>query len=87
MDLFTAGARRAALRFCKQANVRLREKRADEMAEVISRETGDKEMLEALEELLFRFKTVCLDMDGKTDPADAKRIRQAEAAIRKAKGA
>jgi hypothetical protein len=43
------------------------------------------EMLEALEDLLFRFKRICPDADGKIDPADSKRIRNVEAVIRKAK--
>jgi hypothetical protein len=37
--------------------------------------------LEPLKELLERFKLVCQDMDGNTDPADIERIRRAEKAL------
>jgi hypothetical protein len=40
------------------------------------------EAIAALEELIFRFRLVCQDMDGKTDSADLKRIKRAEAAVR-----
>ena len=40
------------------------------------------EMLEALEDLLLRFKSVCPDADGKIDIADFVCILKAEAVIR-----
>jgi hypothetical protein len=43
------------------------------------------EMLEALEDLLLRFKRLCPDEDGKIDPVDSKLIRNVEAVIRKAR--
>jgi len=43
------------------------------------------EMLEALEDLLLRFKSACSDRDGKIDIADLVRILKAEAVIRSAR--
>jgi hypothetical protein len=38
--------------------------------------------LEPLEELLARFRSVCLDADGNTEPAEKKRIAEATKALR-----
>jgi hypothetical protein len=55
-------------------------------ADQLTIHTAAPELLEALQELLFRFKRVAADFTGEIDPADEKRIAMAEAAIRKARG-
>lgn len=55
------------------------------VAEIIDRETGLAGLIEACEELAFRFERVCPDAAGVICEEDREQLKRAREAIRKAK--
>lgn len=62
------------------------EKNADGIADLIDRETGAPELLEASQEMVEDYLHLAQDMDGKVDAARRKRYNAMKAAIAKAGG-